>query len=434
MDNWRQGDFRVFLRKILKFITGLKSTFCSQGSNFCLFAVQLILLFYTGQSFALTTETLPAHVYSPAFRYGQINGLENRYTETGTLVRLTDYKSIEFDADTLAKFNTKANELIATLNKFGIYKAGDLFNLGTLEIDTKPEIKYFAPVLAKGISETWTIALGLPVIKYSNTIRLNQKFSNIEYYNQFRGLSPELDQALDTDLANETQQALINKGYKPLASQEKQFLGDIQLVSIKKIIQNINSTLLHLMTVSLPTGPEYDSDDLLALNSFHEFSVENKLAYVQKVSYFLELVPNLSVKYIFPQKINARIPTNKDDVLPDQNSKDEVTKTTGLFYDAGLNLGLSVSEQLKLTAGYLVGQKIKDSYSNSSKGDSNIIAEKSDSKWQKVTADVSYSTVQNYLKNKKFIPLILSLSIYDTIAGENIERRLGQELNMTLFF
>jgi hypothetical protein len=365
-------------------------------------SLQLILLFYTAECFALTTETLPTNIYSPAFRYGQISGLEDRYTENGTLVRLTDYKSIEFDADTLAKFNAKANELIATLNKFGLYKAGDLFNLGTLQIETKPEIKYFAPILAKGISETWTIALGLPVIKYSNQISLTQKFSNIDYYNQFRGLSPELDQALDTDLSAETQKVILAKGYQPLQSQQKQFLGDIQLVSVKKILQNINSSLVHLLTVTLPTGPNYDADNLLALN--------------------------------FPQKITARVPKNTDDVLPDNNSKDEVTKSAGLTFETGLQLVASFSDQFKLSGGYVYGEKQADTYSSSSKGDSSILALNTKSKLQKVNLDLSYSTVQNYINSKKFIPMIVSLNIYDTIAGVNVERRLGQELNLTLFF
>ncbi len=422
---------RIFLSNIF---TGPSSTFCSTARIFCLLSLQLILLFYTAECFSLTTETLPTNIYSPAFRYGQISGLEDRYTENGTLVRLTDYKSIEFDADTLAKFNAKANELIATLNKFGLYKAGDLFNLGTLQIETKPEIKYFAPILAKGISETWTIALGLPVIKYSNQISLTQKFSNIDYYNQFRGLSPELDQALDTDLSAETQKVILAKGYQPLQSQQKQFLGDIQLVSVKKILQNINSSLVHLLTVTLPTGPNYDADNLLALNTFHEFSIENKIAYVKKIFYFLDFVPNISMKYYFPQKITARVPKNTDDVLPDNNSKDEVTKSAGLTFETGLQLVASFSDQFKLSGGYIYGEKQADTYSSSPKGDSSILALNTKSKLQKVNLDLSYSTVQNYINSKKFIPMIVSLNIYDTIAGVNVERRLGQELNLTLFF
>jgi hypothetical protein len=396
--------------------------------------IQLVLLFYTAQSFALTTETLPENIYSPALRYGQIQGLEQRYTESGTLVKLTDYKSIQFDSETLAKFNSKANELISTLNKFGVYRAGDLFNLGTLEIDTKPEIKYFAPVLARGISETWTVALGLPVIQYSNTVSLNQKFSNIDYYNQFRGLSPDLDQALDTDLSSETQKALINKGYRPLESQKKQFLGDIQLVSVKKFLQNVSSVAVHILTISLPTGPAYDADDLLALNTFHEFSVENKLAFVQNIFYYLDIIPTLSAKYVLPEQITARVPKNSGDVLPDQSSKELITKNTGLTVEIGLNLQSSVTDQFKLGAGYNMGQKQKNSFSTSGKGDTSVLAEKTNTKWQKVNAEISYTTVNSYLKSKKFIPMIVSFSVYDTIAGENVERRLGQELNMTLFF
>lgn len=396
--------------------------------------IQLVLLFYTAQSFALTTETLPENIYSPALRYGQIQGLEQRYTESGALVKLTDYKSIQFDSETLAKFNSKANELISTLNKFGVYRAGDLFNLGTLEIDTKPEIKYFAPVLARGISETWTVALGLPVIQYSNTVSLNQKFSNIDYYNQFRGLSPDLDQALDTDLSSETQKALINKGYRPLESQKKQFLGDIQIVSVKKFLQNVSSVTVHILTISLPTGPAYDADDLLALNTFHEFSVENKLAFVQNIFYYLDIIPTLSAKYVLPEQITARVPKNSGDVLPDQSSKELITKNTGLTVEIGLNLQSSVTDQFKLGAGYNMGQKQKNSFSTSGKGDTSVLAEKTNTKWQKVNADISYTTVNSYLKSKKFIPMIVSFSVYDTIAGENVERRLGQEFNMTLFF
>lgn len=414
--------------------SSLSSTKCVLVRNFRLVLVKIIFLFYSTLSFGLTSETLPINIYSPAFRFGQISGLDEHYSESGTLQKLKDLKSIEFDADTLSQFNTKANELISTLNKFGVYKAGDLFNLGTLEIDTKPEIKYFAAILAKGISDSWTVGIGLPVIKYSNQIQLTQKFSNIDYYNQFRGLSPELDQALDTDLTVETQTALSNKGYKPLQSTEQQFLGDLQLVSLKKIIQTTNSSLLHLLTLTLPTGPSYDTDDLVALNSFHEFSIENKFIFARQLAYFLEIAPTISVKYFLPEKLTIRVPQTKDDMLPDQNTKDELTKTAGLLFEAGLNISIAASEQLKFSTGYNISEKYRDQYSASTKGDSDLLSDQTNSKSQKVNAEISYSTIQSYMKTKKYMPFVLSFALFDTIAGENIERRLGQELNMTLFF
>lgn len=434
MNKRPEGDSDVF-RSICSFLrSSLSSANCASGRNFCLVFIQVVFLFYSTLGFGLTTETLPTNIYSPAFRYGQISGLDEHYSESGTLQKLKDLKSIEFDAETLSQFNSKANELISTLNKFGVYKAGDLFNLGTLEIDTKPEIKYFAAILAKGISESWTIGVGLPVIKYSNQIQLTQKFSNMDYYNQFRGLSPELDQALDTDLTVETQTALSNKGYKPLESTEKQFLGDIQLVSLKKMIQTTNSRLLHLLTLTLPTGPAYDTDDLVALNSFHEFSIENKFIFSRQLAYFLEIAPTLSAKYVLPEKLTIRVPQNQDDMLPDQNSKDELTKNAGLLFEAGLNISIAASEQLKFSTGYNISEKYRDQFSPSSKGNSELLSIDTNSKSQKINAEISYSTIQSYLKTKKYLPFILSFAVFDTIAGENIERRLGQELNMTLFF
>ena len=106
-----------------------------------LVALTLILTFALN-SLAMPTATLPTGIYSPSFRYGEINGIDQRYTENGSLVRLTDYKSIDFDAKTLAKFNSQAQTLISTLNRFGAFNLGDSFNLGTLEIESKPEIKY----------------------------------------------------------------------------------------------------------------------------------------------------------------------------------------------------------------------------------------------------------------------------------------------------
>ncbi len=200
------------------------------------------------------------------------------------------------------------------------------------------------------------------------------------------------------------------------------------------MIQTTNSRLLHLLTLTLPTGPAYDTDDLVALNSFHEFSIENKFIFSRQLAYFLEIAPTLSAKYVLPEKLTIRVPQNQDDMLPDQNSKDELTKNAGLLFEAGLNISIAASEQLKFSTGYNISEKYRDQFSPSSKGNSELLSIDTNSKSQKINAEISYSTIQSYLKTKKYLPFILSFAVFDTIAGENIERRFGQELNMTLFF
>lgn len=386
-------------------------------------------------SFALSTDTLPEGIYSPSLRIGHIEGLEQRYNESGSLVKLSDYRSIEFDAKTLAQFNSQAKALITSLNSFGAFNLGDSLNLGTLEIETKPVIDYMVPLLAKGLSKAWTVGLGLPVVHYQNQVKLSQSLSNIEYYkSRFAGYSAELDQALNTNLGEATQQVLTNKGYKRLEDRDEQFLGDVQLASVFKFYEDTNQTMIHQATLSLPTGPKYDADDLLALNSFHKTSLENTFGYSRRLVNFWKVVPYTSVKFYLPDQIDARVPSSESDILPDQDSKETVLRTEGSTLEVGLQNILDVVDAVQLSFDYKVGAKSEDRYSGSKGQRYDLLSKNTSSRWQKVSAEVVYSTVKSYFKKKSSLPMTVSLNIFDTISGTNIERRTGQELSFTLFF
>lgn len=398
------------------------------GVYFCVVFVVI------SKSYGLQTETLPQGRATTALKFGQIAGLEQKFTDDQKLVQLKDEKSINFDAATIAKFNPRAMTLVQTLNQFGLYNAGDLFNLGTLEIEIKPEINFVAPVYAKALTSQWTLGFAVPVIQYSNKVQLTQSYSNMQYYNQFRGLSDDLDAALDTDLKQATQEALAQKGYEPISDRSSSFLGDVQLVSIYKFLEKTKSKWLYQASLNLPTGPQYNSDDLLALNSFHKFSLENSLIYSYTFLPLLTLNPFFNFKYFLPEQRTVRVPQNREDQLPDQNSKDTLTYQEGFTSELGLNSTFFITPDFTLSGEYKVGQKTKDTYSGSAKGNSTFLAENSNSLWQKVSAEVSYSTIQNYLNKKSFAPMTFSFLIYDTIAGKNIERRTGQEITASLYF
>lgn len=407
--------------------------------NFCryriIFAISFGFCFFSLQSFAISTSTLPENIYSPALRYGHIEGLDQRFTETGSLVKLTDYRSIEFDAKTLAKFNTQAQQLIATLNRFGAFGIGDSLNLGVLEIQTQPTIEYTAPVLARGITSRWTVALGVPVIHYQNNVKLSQSFSNINYYrNQFSGLSNELDQALNTNIGESTQQVLAAKGYRRLENRNEKFLGDLQLVSLYKLYEDENLSVMHQATLSLPTGPQYDPNDLLALNTFHKTSLENIFSLSKKIGSIWKVTPYTSFRYNLPEKIDARVPLNEDDVIPDQSSIENVEKQEGLSLEVGLQNSVDLTDSFQVTLDYKLGVKAEDRYNGSRSSRYDLLPQNSKSRWQKASVDFVYSTVKSYMKKSAAIPFMLSLSLFDTLAGQNVERRTGQELSMTLFF
>ncbi len=416
--------------RVFKISTIVRSEKSRWKDVFCL----ILLLIYTGPTLAVQTETLPETISTASVRYGQISGLEQRFTEDNSLVRLTDYKSIEFDAETLAKFNPEAATLIETLNRFGLYNAGDLFNLGTLEFETTPTIQYIAPLYARGMTKNWTIAVGIPIVNYKNDVNIQQSFSNIAYYDQFRGLDPALDAALDTDLGAATQNTLIQKGYKPIIDRDESFVADLQMVSVWKFYEGATNKSLHQLTLNLPTGPKYDTDDLLALNAFGKTYIENSVAFSQTVNTYLSLNPYTNFRYYLPEKLEIRVPKNDSDVLPDESSKENLTKYEGYQYEIGGQANLAINDDLSFGADYRIGQKVQDSFSKADRGNSQVLATNTDSNWHKVGFEINYSTVKSYLSKKSLIPMNLSFLAYDTISGKNVERRIGQELSIALFF
>ncbi len=416
--------------RVFKISTIVRSEKSRWKDVFCL----ILLLIYTGPTLAVQTETLPETISTASVRYGQISGLEQRFTEDNSLVRLTDYKSIEFDAETLARFNPEAATLIETLNRFGLYNAGDLFNLGTLEFETTPTIQYIAPLYAHGMTKNWTIAVGIPIVNYKNNVNIQQSFSNIAYYDQFRGLDPALDAALDTDLGAATQNTLIQKGYKPIIDRDESFVADLQMVSVWKFYEGATNKSLHQLTLNLPTGPKYNTDDLLALNAFGKTYIENSVAFSQTVNTYLSLNPYTNFRYYLPEKLEIRVPKNDSDVLPDESSKENLTKYEGYQYEIGGQANLAINDDLSFGADYRIGQKVQDSFSKADRGNSQVLATNTDSNWHKVGFEINYSTVKSYLSKKSLIPMNLSFLAYDTISGKNVERRIGQELSIALFF
>jgi len=422
------------LRKIL-----LKHSSLDLGqkkSNIAVNCLTLFVLvnFLQTRIFALQTETLPSQISNTAIVMGHISGLDQKFSESGKLVTLKDQKSIEFDAETIAKFNPEATTLVQTLNRFGLYNAGDLFNLGTLEIDAHPSVKYMAPTYAIGLNDHWTIAAAIPVINYTNNVEMRQSLSNKAYYEQFRGLSSDLDAALDTNLTVATQNTLVSKGYDPIQSQNQTFIGDIQIISLYKFLSDVKSHFIHSLTVTLPTGPQFNPDNLLALNIFHKFSVENIISYSYLLNSFITITPFIGLKYFIPTQMTVRVPRDNADTLPDQNSKESLLQQNGLHQEIGAMLNWALNDDFSIAQTLKYGTKASDQYSKPKIGSTTLIEKNTQQKWQQYAVEINYSMVKSFLKKQSLLPMNISFKIYDTFSGQNIEKQQGQELTISLFF
>lgn len=382
----------------------------------------------------LSTEILPADINSPSFRMGSIDKVDERYTENGTLMKLGDVRSVVFDAETLAQFNPEAKKLISALNRFGNLNLGDNFSLGVLRVDTRPVVKYFAPVFARGLTKHWTLGVGLPIINYQNKITLSQQFSNLDYYrSQFSGLDPELDTALNTDLTASTRQTLRDRGYKALENRDETFLGDVQIASIYKVFETPAQALIYQAQLSLPTGPRYDSDDLAALNIFGRTNLNNTFAFSQKWGR-ASFVPYISYVINIPDQITMRVPRDENDTLPDQATKEDIMRHLGATLTTGGNIFYELSDSWKIGSGFESAQKGSDSYQGTKNSRYELLTKGTDLQAQRVKAEIAYSSVSSYFKKESTVPMVVALEISDVISGSNVERQLVQELNFIMFF
>lgn len=407
-----------------------------------MFRAFVILILGVGaslQSRALdSADVLPAHVNSPQLKVGVISGIGQRYTDSGSLMSLTDLNSMTFDSARLVQLEPRVQQLVNVLNQFGQQNMGTALTLGTLHINTEPTINYLAPVHAFGVTEKWTLAVGVPVLRYKNQITLSQSGSNLDVIRDHAGgISPELDSAFDelnVGLAASAQKMLATKGYKPLQSRNDSFVGDVQLVNLYQLYNNKRTAILSKTTLNLPTGPSDDPDDLTDLASFGYTAVEQTGLITYMVTPKFRLSGLATARYTFADKISKRVPTSADDGLPDSSTKEDVNRSTGTLAQLGVSSMFWFLNRWSAGAGLDIGAKAADQYSGSRGTRYDLLEANTNQTFARVRFGVTYDTISAYLAKKAFMPGMISYTFSDTVRGLNIERQTVHELWFTMFF
>lgn len=384
-------------------------------------------------AFGAGTDTLPAGVRSASIRMGSIDGIDQTYGDDGKLYVLGEKKSITFDARMLERVSPQAQALIRALNSIGTYGLGSQVHLGTLRVDTRPEVQYTAPVLAYGVSDHWTVGIGLPMVKYRNQIKLSQEGSNLDFYRQqFSSIADQLGDAANINLVAEAQKTLAAKGYKTIENRDESFMGDAQVVVMHGFKLG-NLAAMHSMAVTLPTGPAYDPDDLVAINTFGRTALENSLAVALPLGSRVTMLPYTSLLLPIPDRVAMRVPKDDQDTLPDEDQKQFVTRTMGPTFTVGSEIELVAGRDVSLKAGYEALWKAEDRYTDGY-GRTDLLSQNTNSQAQRVKAQATYSTVNAFKKGLIPIPGMVTGEISDTVAGINIERQLRAEMSLMLFF
>lgn len=386
-----------------------------------------------------TTQVLPVGVNSPQVSYSWVENLDQRFNSSQNLIFLKDQYTFAFDINSLERLESDVTELRAALNAVSNQNLGDKLHLGYLSIDSSPSISYWVLSHAWGLTPQWTVGFGAPVVNYKNKITISQNGSNLDFYKQnVVGLSAELDSAirrLDTNLALEASQVLAEKGYKPVESINSSFLGDSQIVSIYKVKELQRFSILHKGAVNLPTGPKDNPNDLTDLGLFGQFYFQNALIAVYNYGAWSPAI-SASHKYFVQDTVQARVPRSASDFLPDAASLQSVKRKIGDVFELTLQSGYQLSKKWELLALISESTQEKSNYSGGAGGEYRYDLLGADTASRKLSWSIgaSFSSVFDYLKSKKNIPLIGSLNYSDVFNGTNSPRQTKTEMGLTLFY
>lgn len=385
-----------------------------------------------------STEVLPESVNSPSIRMGVVSGIGMKFMSSGDLMSLGDVNSIEFDAKALAEFEPRVNQLVSVLNQFGNERLGDQLSLGVLRVETTPEVRYMAPVYARGITTNWTLAVGLPILNYKNKLAFRQTGSNIEAVRARAGNAiPEVNDALDrlnVPLAATAQSELAGKGYRTLTDRDETQIGDLQLVSILQFAKRETTSAQFKTILSLPTGEGDDPDDLADLGAFGYLAIENQLLgnYVYRGRW--QFAAKAGYRHTFEDSVVRRVPLNEADTLPDQNTKETVSRSTGGALFAGGSVTYSASETLDLAVGFEGTRQAADSYEGKNTRRYDLLSRDTVSSADRVRMGITYSSVETFLDGRAILPAMIAYEFSDTIGGINTERATIHEIWLQLFF
>lgn len=390
-------------------------------------------------SFAMdATETLPVSVNSPALRYGLITGVDSKYGPGGGVQSLNDTNTIHFDSKQLQKLDAT---LIPLFNQISSgQRLGDQLDLGTLRIESKPEIRYFVPIYARGITDTFTLAAALPVLRYRNQLRLVQSASNAaQVCGQIGGSgTPEVQDACNQisriKMTDVVAGQLAARGYKPIQDRDESMVGDLQFVGLWRFFEKGPHSVLVRNTLTLPTGKKKDADDLAALGVFGETAIESQFIYNYQLTPTLRLAGKAGYRYAVPDRVDYRVPQSEGDILPDQSSKENVTRKLGDTITLGASASWTLWTDIGFGGGYEYVSKMADRYDGTRGARYDLIGRDSDSVAHRLRGEVSYDTIDLYRRKKNFPPLKVAFEVSNTVAGKNVDRQLVNELSLTLFF
>lgn len=385
-----------------------------------------------------TAKTLPKGVRNINFK-GVIAGASDKFNGAGMERPLADpmFQQITFGDLILGK--KKPADKAGIEAKMLAIGATESTVVGETigQVNAKPTVS--VPIFAYGITNKWTAAIAVPIMKYTLNVD-SGVIQNEKMYNSLRtrmiadGLAAEVEE-LDRKFAAPLDAKVEDYGYKPLANEKSTKLGDIALVNKYKIWEDANNALTLTGIVILPTGKELDPDKIVDIpggdgQTDLGFGVNHDLYFAKYFTF------STGFTYInqLADTVERRVPEQRKSTVSEE-------KDTNIDRDLGDILQAQVSSGVNyrgysLGFGYSIGYKQGDSYEGSAYEAHRYewLSKDSVQNLQTFTAKIGYDTITLF-KEKKFVaPLAISLTYTRPLEGKNIVKNPLTVLDFSMFF
>ena len=281
------------------------------------------------------------------------------------------------------------------------------------------------PVIAYGLTEKITLGIGLPIMYSSTHVdtgwAANANFNATLQRLQTLGFEGRI-LGLKNDLYNVVATQVAAYGYKPMADEQHNDMGDATLGAKMQVMTSPKADVAVSMKAVLPTGRTPDVDKVvdIAPGDGH-FSTGVGVVADFKVANKIVITPSASYLYQFAAHQTARIPRTSDEsISPDKDFDTKVKK--GDIMGTALTGRYQFIETMNVGLGYSFQYKNPDEYQGSAY-DSQRYSYLSQDTFQymhSMLLSFTASTIPLFKKHQFAVPLDATIAFAHVLEGRNV--------------
>ncbi len=387
---------------------------------------------------------LPKGVWVGNFRYGVVSELTNRYDQSGSLQSISRLNQA-FNGENIGKFSPDfknfSNFLAKTYPHHGFVNQ---LSIGQLEFDADVEARYAGVVLARGITKSFTLGIGAPIVSLKADVSVKQTGTNTAaaICNNFTPDQAAINTTMadgcaklqSANLISEYKQTMQNNGYQEPTSSNQTVLGDLQIAGIYQYFSDKKWTLYNQTILNLPTGPEDDPSNFLDIPIFHQTNIRTEFKQDFRITPRWTFGTMVGYIWRIPDQAEKRVPTSRDDMLPAASRQERVSRNLGDSWLMGSSMGYALTQEWSVLGSYEYSTKNADSYRGVRGYDYGLLAKDSKAEAHRVAVGVTFSTIDMFYAREFMAPLQIGYTFSDVISGVNTDRQQAHEISLRMFF